>query len=529
MAGTVEGSRGQTGGRERRRRGSARRRQAAPDNAGNAPRRSHRYRHLINPLARQPGFSEDRLAAIHDAALRVLEELGIKVLHAEARRIFRSAGAAVDEDSLMVRLDRGLVAQCLASAPGVFDVKGAAPERDVTLGGDHIAFAAVGGPPHITDIDQGKRDGSLEDHRNMIRLSQHFDVIHTQQINVEALDVPTHLRHLQVTESQLSLSDKPIFVFSRGAPQVRDCFELLRLARGLDAETFTRHPYCYTVINTNSPRQLDIPMCQGIIDFAAAGQVSLITPFTLSGAMAPVTIAGALTLQHAEALAGIVLSQLVRPGAPVIYGSFTSNVDMKSGSPAFGTPEFVKGAFGAGQLARHIGLPWRGSAATASNAPDEQAVYEFLMSAWGSVLGGVNLLLHAAGWLEGGLTASMEKFILDVEMLQIFAEVLQPLDASDAEIGFEAIAEVAPGGHFFAAAHTMQRYQSAFYAPLVSDWRNFGQWSEDGAKTATQRANGLWKAILRDFEAPPLDPARREAMQDFIARRTREGGAPPES
>jgi trimethylamine--corrinoid protein Co-methyltransferase len=270
-------------------------------------------------------------------------------------------------------------------------------------------------------------------------------------------------------------------------------------------------------------------MCQGIIDFAAAGQVNVITPFTLAGAMAPVTIAGALTLQHAEALAGIALAQAVRPGAPVVYGSFTSNVDMKSGSPAFGTPEFVKGAFGAGQLARHIGLPWRGSAATASNAPDEQAVYEFLMSAWGSLLGGVNMMVHAAGWLEGGLTASMEKYILDIEMLQILAEVLQPLAAEADDIGFEALAEVQPGGHFFSAAHTMSRYQTAFYQPLVSDWRNFETWRKDGAKTATQRAHGIWKQILAEFQPPPMEPGRREAIAEFVERRTREGGAPPES
>jgi trimethylamine--corrinoid protein Co-methyltransferase len=267
-------------------------------------------------------------------------------------------------------------------------------------------------------------------------------------------------------------------------------------------------------------------MCQGIIDFARAGQVSVITPFTLAGAMAPVTMPGALVLQHAEALAGILLSQIVRPGAPVVYGSFTSNVDMKSGSPAFGTPEFVQAAFGAGQLARHIGLPWRGSAATASNAPDEQAVYEFLMSAWGSILGGVNVMVHAAGWLEGGLTGSMEKFILDVEMLQTFAEIFNPLDSGDAELAYEAIASVDPGGHFFGCEHTMARYQTAFYEPLVSDWSNFGQWTENGSKTATQRANGIWKKILHDFEAPAMDPARLEELQAFIERRSAEGGAP---
>jgi trimethylamine--corrinoid protein Co-methyltransferase len=304
---------------------------------------------------------------------------------------------------------------------------------------------------------------------------------------------------------------------------------MLRLARGVDMAEFQARPYCYTVINTNSPRQLDVPMCQGIIDFAEAGQISVITPFTLAGAMAPVTVAGALTLQHAEALAGIMLSQLTRPGAPVVYGSFTSNVDMKSGAPAFGTPEFVKAAFGAGQLARHIGLPWRGSAATASNVPDAQATYEFLNSAWGSILGGVNMMLHAAGWLEGGLSASLEKFILDIEMLQTFAEIFQPLSAEVADIGFDAIAEVEPGGHFFGAQHTMSRYQSAFYAPLVSDWRNFGTWTEDGAKTATQRANGIWKKVLAEFTPPPLDPAIADALDDYVQRRRREGGAPPQS
>jgi trimethylamine--corrinoid protein Co-methyltransferase len=304
---------------------------------------------------------------------------------------------------------------------------------------------------------------------------------------------------------------------------------MLRLARGIDEAAFQAQPYCYTVINTNSPRQLDVPMCQGIIDFAEAGQISVITPFTLAGAMAPVTVAGALTLQHAEALAGITLSQITRPGAPVVYGSFTSNVDMKSGAPAFGTPEFVKAAFGAGQMARHIGLPWRGSAATASNAPDAQATYEFLNSAWGSILGGVNMMLHSAGWLEGGLTASLEKFILDIEMLQIFAEIFQPVSTEAADIGFEAIAEVEPGGHFFGAQHTMSRYQSAFYAPLVSDWRNFGSWTEDGAKTATQRANGIWKKVLAEFSPPPLDPGITEALADYVQRRRGEGGAPPVS
>ncbi|MDH3857337.1 MAG: trimethylamine methyltransferase family protein, partial [Gammaproteobacteria bacterium] len=359
--------------------------------ADTSHQRKVNYRNLKNPLLKQPAFSNDRLEAIHDTALRVIEELGIKVLNDAARQYFKQAGASVDADSQMVKIDRALVAAALESAPGEFVLHGRTPEFDVIMGGDNISFVSVGGAPHISDLDRGKRPATLEDTRNIIKLSEHFDVMHLQSPNVESQDIPVHLRHFRVTESQLSLSRKPFFIFARGSAQVEDAFAMTRIAYGLNESEFEAKPWCYTVINTNSPRQLDVPMCQGIIDFAKAGQVSVITPFTLAGAMAPVTMPGALVLQHAEALAGITLAQAVSPGAPVIYGSFTSNVDMKSGSPAFGTPEFVQAAFGAGQLARHIGLPWRGSAATASNAPDEQAVYEYLMSAWGSVLGGVNM------------------------------------------------------------------------------------------------------------------------------------------
>jgi trimethylamine--corrinoid protein Co-methyltransferase len=253
----------------------------------------------------------------------------------------------------------------------------------------------------------------------------------------------------------------------------------------------------------------------------------VITPFCLLGAMAPITIAGALTLSHAEALAGITLAQIVRPGAPVVYGSFASNVDMKSGAPAFGTPEHIKSNFGAGQLARHIGLPWRSAAGTASNAADVQGDYETQLALWGCVLAGANMIFHACGWLEGGLTHSLEKFITDIEAMQTIAEVMQPVACGPDEIGFDAIAEVEPGGHFFAAAQTMERYRTAFYEPLVSDWSNFGQWTEAGSKTATERAHETWKRKLAEFEPPPIDPSIAEALDELAARRTAEGGASP--
>ncbi|RWL87110.1 MAG: trimethylamine methyltransferase [Mesorhizobium sp.] len=484
------------------------------------------YRRLSNPLQPQRSFSDDQIATLHDTALRVLENLGMRVLNEEALAYFRKAGAKVDTSSSTVFIDRGLVRQALASAPASFALAGGSSDRDIQIGGSSTAFVCIGGPPNVMDIERGRRAGTQEDMRTFLKLTQHFEIVHLLSVNVEPQDVPLELRHLVQTEGQLTLSNKPLFVYARGSNQVRDMFEMIRLARGVDEEDFRARPYCFTVINTNSPRQLDVPMCQGIIDFARAKQVAIITPFTLAGAMAPITIAGALALQHAEALAGITLSQIVNPGAPVVYGSFTSNVDMKSGSPAFGTPEFVRAAFGAGQLARHIGLPWRGSAATASNTPDAQATYEYLNSVWGSVLGGVNMMLHAAGWLESGLSASLEKFILDVEMLQTIAEIFQTADLATDNL-YEAIAEVEPGGHFFGAPYTMSRYQTAFYSPLVSDWRNFGQWSEDGSKTATMRANTIWKKVVEDFKAPSLQEGAEEALREFVARRTREGGAFP--
>jgi len=513
---------------ERERRGGRRGRRQGTEAAAPATLRSERYRQLVNPFNLQTPLSEERVAAIHDMALRVLEELGIKVLLPAAREAFARAGCPIDAAD-MVRIDRGLVARAIETAPSVFPILGAAPHRHVTLGGASTVILGVGGAPNYSDLVTPKRAGSFEDATNFVRLSQHFDVIHLLSPNVEPQDTDPALRHLMMTEMMLSESDKPIFVYARGAPQVLDCFEMLRIARGLTEEQFREAAYCYTVINTNSPRQLDIPMCQGIMDFAEHGQPSVITPFTLAGAMAPISIAGALVLAHAEALSGLVLAQLVRARAPVIYGSFTSNVDMKSGAPAFGTPEFVKASFAAGQLARHVGLPWRGSAPNASNTVDAQAAYETQFSMWGSLLGGCNMMVHSAGWLEGGLTANLEKFVLDVEMLQILAEAMQPLDASDPELAFDAIAEVDPGGHFFAAQHTMERYTTAFYDPIVSDWRNFGQWSEDGARTATERAHALARETLAGFQPAPVADETKAALAEYVAHRTEEGGAVPVS
>ena len=492
-------------------------------------RRSLRYRSLTNPFAPIEPLSADEVEHLHRSALELLGRHGIRVLLPEAREILRTAGAYVDEESGLVRFEAELVQQAIASAPSSFELIGRSPERTVTLGHRQLVTVPVSSPPAVSDLDGGKRDGNLADFRDLLRLTQHFDVLHVTGPCVEPQDVALPFRHLQSGLAYLTLTDKAPFLYSRGRGQVSDGFELVRIGHGVDSETFASAPRCYTVINSNSPRQLDIPMCMGLIDFAAAGQLSVITPFTLAGAMAPVTLAGALTLQHAEALAGVMLTQAVRPGAPVVYGAFTSNVDMKSGAPAFGTPEYFKAALASGQLARHVGLPYRSSAPNASNAVDSQAMYETMFSLFGAVLGGCNLLIHAAGWLEGGLTASKEKLILDVEVLQMLAETFQPLVVDDEEIGLDAIGETPPGGHFFGGEHTLQRYRTAFYEPLVSDWSNFGQWTEAGSRDATQRANETWKRVLAEFEPPPLDDAIAAELEEFVARRTAEGGAPPES
>jgi len=484
---------------------------------------------LRNPFAPIELLSTDEVEHIHRSALLVLRDHGIRVLLPEARETLQEADAKVDEETQLVRFEPELVEQALATAPGSFELVARSPDRTVTLGDRRLVTVPVSSPPAVSDLDGGKRVGSLAEFRDLLRLTQHFDVLHVNGPCVEPQDVDLPFRHLQSGLAYLTLTDKAPFLYSRGRGQVADGFELVRIAHGVDAEAFGAAPRCYTVINSNSPRQLDIPMCMGLIDFAAAGQLSVVTPFTLAGAMAPVTLAGALTLQHAEALAGITLTQAVRPGAPVMYGAFTSNVDMKSGAPAFGTPEYFKAALVSGQLARRVGLPYRSSAPNASNAVDGQAMYETMISLFGAVLGGCNMLIHAAGWLEGGLTASKEKFVLDVEVLQMLAETFAPVVVEEAEIGLDAIAETPPGGHFFGGEHTLQRYRTAFYEPLVSDWSNFGQWTEMGARDATQRANDVWKRVLAEFEPPPLDDAIAAELDEFVARRTSEGGAPPES
>ncbi len=513
----------QTSERGRRRRGRGA--DAAPP-----PSRDVNYRQLRNPFPQMEVFPEDQIADMHETALRVLQELGVKVLLPEARRIFAKAGARVDEDTQMVFIGRDLVEAAVASAPKSIACHAGARDRDFTLELGSLVFQPGAGAPNATDLERGRRPASGQDYIEFLKLTHHFDVFQMISPQVEPQDVPTHLRHYFTTQAQMELTDKFPFFFSRGTPQVLDSFEMLSIARGLSDDEFRGNTHCYTIINTNSPRTLDIPMAQGLIDFARHGQMSIVTPFTLMGAMAPITVAGAITLSHAEALAAVTLTQLTNPGAPVCYGTFTSNVDMKSGAPAFGTPSHFQASLAAGQLARFLGLPWRSAAGSASNINDVQAANENQFGLWGCLMAGATVIIHSAGWLEGGLSVSFEKMICDAEVLNMVAELCAGAQAGQAEIGFDtALSEVDPSGHFFASSQTMERYNTEFYQPHVHDYANFGTWTERGSVDADQRATGVWKGILNDFKPPVGDSDRLGALHDFIAKRTAEGGAPPES
>lgn len=479
------------------------------------------------PFPATPAVSEDQLEAIHLASLTVLEEIGIDVLHDEARAILKREGADVRADSVRVRFDRGLVESKIGLAPRTVRLHSRNPARRLEIGGDFLAFCSVASAPNVADRDRGRRPGNRADFQDLLRLGQSLDAIHLWGgYPVEPADIHASVRHLDALFDMLTLSDKPIHAYSLGRERNLDAIEMIRIARGIDDETLEREPSLFTIINSSSPLRLDTPMMEGVIQMARRNQLVVLTPFTLAGAMAPVTIAGALAQQNAEALAGLVVAQSVRAGSPFAYGGFTSNVDMKTGAPAFGTPEQMKAALVGGQLARRYGLPYRSSNTCAANTIDVQAAYESVFSLWGAVMGGVNLLMHGAGWMEGGLHASFEKMVIDADLLDMISVFLAPLAVDDEELALDAMREVGPGGHFFGCAHTQARYRTAFFAPMISDWRNYETWREAGSPTGYDTANRLYKARIAAYVEPPMDPAIREELAAFVARRKSEGGAP---
>lgn len=483
-------------------------------------------RRVENPYPPMQLLSADQVEAIHEASLHILENFGIELMSPRALAIFEKAGAKVDHAAQTVFLDRGLVAEALNTTKSHFNLTPRNPARAVPLGGNAINFTLVAGPPNVHDMERGRRAGNMGDYQDLVRLAQHFNCVTMLGNQVCApIELAANSRHLDTYRANLTLTDKSFHVSAIGRGRALDGVALMAIAKGKTLDEMRDDPSICTIISVNSPRRFDDMMAEGLMTMAEYGQAVAVTPFTLMGAMSPVTLAGALAQQNAEALFGVTLTQLIRPGTPVLYGAFTSNVDMRSGAPAFGTPENTKANIASGQLARRYNLPYRTTPGSASNAADAQGAYETMMALWGAVLGHGNLIYHAAGWQEGGLTASYEKFILDVELIQHMMEFLRPIEVNEGELALEALGKVPTGGHFFGEEHTLARYSTAFYQPLVSNWQNYAAWQEAGGLDATARATRLWKKALEEYEQPPLDEGIAEALDAYVVKRREEIGA----
>jgi trimethylamine---corrinoid protein Co-methyltransferase len=480
---------------------------------------------LTNRWAPLELLTAEQVERIVLAAFRVLEEAGLEIRSAAAREVYRRAGALVDESSQMVRLGRDIVEAQLAHVPRRFVLHARNGERHLQVGDNVVNFGPVTGAPNIRDLEGGRRYGDLEGFRKIVKLTHSLGVLHWQGgIVVEPVDIAVAVRHLHTYQAHIECSDIVWAARGIGGVQASDAIAMSAIEHGCSIEELALKPTLMTVTNVNSPRRVDEEILDNIMIMARHGQCVVITPFTLMGAMAPVTLAGALVQQTAEALGVVALCQLLRPGTPCVMGGFTSNVDMRTGSPAFGTPEYVHAVIASAQLGRRLKLPVRTSAVNASPMVDAQSTYETAFSLQAAILSHSHLIQHAAGWLEGGLSASLEKIVVDAELLRNWAEILKPVNFNDDDLAVDAIKDIAAGGHFFGAPHTLARYESAFYRPLLSDWSSFENWKDAGARNATERATVIWKKLLAEFVPPPLDPAIKEAIADYVARRTHEIG-----
>ena len=510
------------------------RRRRAGGRAGNQERRSGElfkqmpWRVPVNRDKPTEPLDEMGVQAIHDGAMRILEEVGIEFLNDEALELYREAGCTVDGQT--VKMGRDWVMEMLGKAPSSFTLTPRNLDHTLTIGEGHICFGNVSSPPNYYDLEIGtKVPGNREQCANLLKLTQYFNCIHfAGGYPVEPVDIHASVRHLDVVYDKLTLTDKVMHAYALGKERVEDVMEMVKIAGGLSEEEFQATPRMYTNINSTSPLKHDFPMIDGCLRLVRRGQAVVVTPFTLAGAMAPVTMAGAVTLSIAEALSAIALFQYVAPGSACAIGTFTSNVDMKTGAPAFGTPEYMRATQMTGQMARFYGLPLRSSGVCAANVPDGQAMWETSNSLWAAVQSGTNMVYHAAGWLEGGLIACPEKFVMDCEVLQMIQRYMEPevWGTDPADIALDAVREVGSNGHYFGIQHTQDRYESAFYSPFVSDWSNFEAFQLNGGIWTAERAHQVFKAIINDFEAPPMDEGIREELEAFVARRKEEGGAP---
>jgi trimethylamine---corrinoid protein Co-methyltransferase len=465
--------------------------------------------------------SDDGLAIIEDAADTILEEVGVEIRdYPSALGVFAAAGALVD--GTRVRFPRGMCRRIVSTnAPSAYTQHARNPGNSVLIGGDATVFAPNYGSPFVHDLDNGRRYATLADFQNFVKLAYMSPWLHHSGGTVcEPVDIPVSKRHLDMVYSHIKYSDKGFMGSVTAGSRAVDSIELARIAFGGDLADRT---VMTSLINASSPLVWDGTMLAAAQAYAEANQATIITPFILAGAMSPATSAGVAAQTLAEALAGMTFVQLIRPGAPVILGSFASSMSMQTGAPTFGTPEPALVLYTVGALARRLGVPFRsGGSLTASKLPDAQAAYESANTLQPTVLGGVNFVLHAAGWLEGGLAIGYEKFILDCDQLGMMATFVKGLDLSPNGLALDAIRGHEPGMHFLGTAHTLANFESAFYRSDSSDNSSFEQWTEDGALDAAQRANALWKRRLADYEPPPLDAAIDAELCDYVARRKSE-------
>ena len=474
-------------------------------------------------MARYEVLSEDAMATIERGWRRLLQDIGIAFNHPEALRRFREAGQIVEGD--VVRLDPDFVLDLVAKAPSTFTLRGRNPERSFPVGGDVMNFVPVQGPPFVREGDV-RREGTFDDFCRFLKLAQVYDDFDTAGgLPCEPNDLPMDSRHLDMQLALMTLTDKPYSGGQVSVDCVQDALALAGMVFG-GAEALAREPVMYSVVNVNSPLLYDERMLDALLLYAAAGQPVIVTPFLLMGAMSPVSIPSALVQQTAEALAGVALTQLVRPGTPVVLGSFLSHTDMQSGSPGFGGPEAAIGLFCSGQIARRLDLPWRsgGGSLTSSQLPDAQAAYEGLNTMLPAFLAGANFVMHTAGWLESGLVSSYEKFVVDLEIVRTLREEFTPLEVDEASLAYGAHQEVGHGGHFLGAEHTLERFRDCFYRPLLSSTENFERWKRNGGSDSAERATAIWHAALERYEQPPMDTDLRSELEAYAVRRRAELG-----
>jgi trimethylamine--corrinoid protein Co-methyltransferase len=475
-----------------------------------------------NTMPRYEILSPDAMQTLDRGWRRIVSEIGIEFILPEAVEIFRAAGCRTED--AIVYLDPEFVLEQVAKAPHEFELTARNPEQSVHLGGDSMAFGAVYGPPFVRAGDE-RREATMADFENFVRLSQSFDQLDTPGGTIcEPNDRPLDSRHLDMVYALQTLSDKVHMGSVTSGANAEDTIRMCEIVHG-GREAIERSPVVISLINVNSPLRYDDRMLAAMLEYVRAGQPVVITPFLLMGAMSPVTVPAALVQQMAEALAGIALTQIVRPGCPVVFGSFLSNTDLQSGSPSFGTPESALGLLCTGQIARYFGLPWRsGGGLTSSQTVDAQASYEALMTMLPTFLAGANFVMHAAGWLESGLVSCYEKFIVDIEILRMLQEEFTPLEVDEASLAYGAHQEVGHGGHFLGAEHTLERFRTCFYRPLLSSTDNFERWKKRGGLDATARASEIWRSTLDAYQAPPLDDAVREQLKEYVDRRRIELG-----